>query len=404
MAYHLPFDGSNDYVSFNDIYPNGTTGFDFSITWEPTQLNTSYDIIVGNNTTQSGGANRHAIYQRLTELEVAFIIGGSRRLINTSGAGLSVGTVKTVRVTYDGSNLTVFIDGTQVGQVSASGTVSATTGGLKRFGRNGPQYGHIKLYSAEFKDSVNGTVINSYDPTISEGAGDPILIDKVGGNHGTLHSFSATPFVYHYDFLNPSKEDTTTDNCLKLTSASESISLPLIGSYNVDAHLTDGTTVNFTGSGTLLIDGTTPREITKVVGNDSNNDVFYDCNQSPATAPAIPELINNQNGTIGGGATYETVIDTVTFTTGDYATLPLFVTAQSANSDYREYSAGTTAGATISGFSDGVILNGGTVTSPITLTQTGIAQIKNATLDDVDATGATGDVTIIDCEVEDVTG
>jgi len=203
-------------------------------------------------------------------------------------------------------------------------------------------------------------------------------------------------------------DESINDNCLKLTSASESISLPLIGAYDVDAYLTDGSTVNFTGSGTLVISGATPREITKVIGNDSNNGVFYDFNRSPATAPVVPELINNQNGLMVGFTVptsgYLQAIEKQVFTTDDYPDLPTFVTAESSNSDYREYLAGTTAGATISGFSDGVIINGGTVTSPITLTQTGIAQIKNATLDDIDATGATGDVTIIDCGVEDVTG
>ena len=299
----------------------------------------------------------------------------------------------------ESNNIELFVDGQSLGTKNNSGSI--TFNRLLYQNSTTTSKSHIKLYALQF--SWGGQLKHSYNTTLSAETGDTLLIDEVGGNHATFTFAQTDRFVYYYDFLNEELDESINDNCLKLTSASESISLPLSGAYDVDAHLTDGTTINYTGSGTLVINGSTPKQVKKVVGNDSNNQVFYDCNRSPAAAPVVPELINGQDGAIIGGATYEPIIDTVTFTTGDYPDLPTFVTAESANSDYREYLAGTTAGATISGFSDGVIINGGTVTSPITLTQTGIAVFKNATLDDVDATGAAGDVAISDCEVNDVT-
>ena len=389
-----------------------------------------------------------------------------------------------LELSVSGESLTLPLVGSYTGTIETYSGVITNISGTGQRVITGATLTQITKITAT--DS-NGSHI--YNPTVSAEAGGTLLIDEVGGNHGTLNGFSSSnPFVYYYDFLNPESEDTTADNCLVLpanrpngeqldlvtganssrefdlkvefsqsglslilgatSSAAEHLAVFFGGdiirigmqflnySFTLNTNLTNYTdliTLEFNLTANTLTakqDGVALAETFDVgtrgfklpveafrtsaeinlhsisfISHDFPDDSrFYDFNRSPATAPVVPELINNQNGTILGGATYEPIIDTVTFTTGDYATLPLFVTAESANSDYREYLSGTTAGATISGFSDGVIINGGTVTSPITLTQTGIAQIKNATCDDIDATGATGDVTIIDCEVEDVTG
>jgi len=383
-----------------------------------------------------------------------------------------------LELSVSGESLTLPLVGSYTGTIETYAGVITNISGTGQRVITGATLTQITKITAT--DS-NGS--HHYNPTLSAEAGGTLLIDEVGGNHGTLNGFSSSnPFVYYYDFLNPSEEDTTNDNCLVFENSSNHLIIDNLAGVNTfkfklaqdlptptepnasffdgrkDGSLTtsDGSDSWFSyysnGSFTWGVDITNVKlngvainrfapvavsandvieltcaasaSPTVTIGNKFDNlkplvglalksiEVFsggnlvrfYDFNRTAATAPVVPELINGQNGTMVGGATYEPIIDTVTFTTGDYATLPLFVTAESANSDYREYLAGTTAGATISGFSDGVIINGGTVTSPITLTQTGIAQIKNATCDDIDATGATGDVTIIDCEVEDVTG
>jgi hypothetical protein len=62
------------------------------------------------------------------------------------------------------------------------------------------------------------------------------------------------------------------------------------------------------------------------------------------------------------------------------------------------------AAKTLTGFSNGLIYQDGSVDRDLVLTTTGTAQFKNMKMLDVDATGATGDVLIIDSEAQNVTG
>lgn len=98
------------------------------------------------------------------------------------------------------------------------------------------------------------------------------------------------------------------------------------------------------------------------------------------------------------------VVDRQVFTASDYATLSGFQTAENGNADIREYRPTTTTGATLTGFTDGVIIEGGAVTSPITISTTGDCFINNATLDDVTVSGQTGNTYIENCEAQNVAG
>lgn len=313
MAYYLEFDGSvGAYVNVPSWTPQSADDWSFEV-----EIQTSNDI-----TTDQLVIGREGYFKLYINSGKIGILHRSKWA--TSGfiqAPATANTFYLVRGEFDGTEIRLYFDNVLVASETGR-NLAAEQGNNNTTSISGlAQYRRLKngarVYSAKLYDDATQTNLSRhYNPTLSAEAGGTLLIDEVGGEHGTLNGFSSNPFVYYYDFLNPSEEDTTADNCLKLTSASESISLPLIGAYDVDAYLTDGSTVNFTGSGTLVISGATPREITKVIGNDSNNDVFYDFNRSAATAPVVPELINGQNGTIVGGATYEPIIEKQVFTVG----------------------------------------------------------------------------------------
>ena len=190
MAYLLRFNGSTDHVVLPDIV-GGASEFEISFDWAPTSLSAGYGIVFGNNNGSS--ATRNAVYQRSNgEMEVAFIIGGSRRKIDTSGAGLSVGTRKTLLITYNGSTLVVKIDGSTVGSMSASGNESSGSGGIDDIGRNISTYADIDLYAMDIEATVSGTqTVVTYDPSATGGTG-TVLEDTTGSNDGTLTNFSGT--------------------------------------------------------------------------------------------------------------------------------------------------------------------------------------------------------------------
>jgi hypothetical protein len=62
------------------------------------------------------------------------------------------------------------------------------------------------------------------------------------------------------------------------------------------------------------------------------------------------------------------------------------------------------AAKTLTGFSNGLIYQDGSVDRDLVLTTTGKVIFNNMKMLDVDATGATGDVLIIDSEAQNVTG
>jgi len=94
-------------------------------------------------------------------------------------------------------------------------------------------------------------------------------------------------------------EDELRDYGLKLTTASETLSMPMIGAYDVDVNYTDGTSVNRTGTGTLVENGATAAHIFSVTGSDSEGSIYYDCNQANSQG-YVPELIQGKHGTLSG--------------------------------------------------------------------------------------------------------
>ena len=119
----------------------------------------------------------------------------------------------------------------------------------------------------------------------------------------------------------------------------------------------------------------------------------------------IHDTIGGLVATTGGVENgFEAVSEPQTFTAIDYPLLSSLVAAES-NADYLcTYTGASSFGAVISDFPKSLIIEDGEFTSEVTLTTTGTTIFNNMTLDDVDATGATGDVLIIDSEAQNVTG
>ena len=120
----------------------------------------------------------------------------------------------------------------------------------------------------------------------------------------------------------------------------------------------------------------------------------------------IPDTVGGNHATIVSAATtgWQPLVDTQVFTGVDYPLLSSLVTSESNASYLTKYLGANSLGATISDFPTGLVIEDGEFTSTVTLTNTGITQFKNMKMLDVDATGATGDVLIIDSEVQNVTG
>lgn len=128
---------------------------------------------------------------------------------------------------------------------------------------------------------------------------------------------------------------------------------------------------------------------------------FYDA----TNGTEVVELISGRRPTLTGFqvGSFTPVIPVEVFTDADYTTLQLFANNQNFMDYHAKYQPTTTTGATISGFANGLTIDGGTVSSTVTLTTTGSTFIQNLTADDIDATGAVA-VYINNCEVADVTG
>jgi hypothetical protein len=121
---------------------------------------------------------------------------------------------------------------------------------------------------------------------------------------------------------------------------------------------------------------------------------------------SIPDIVGGFNATLynNGNSGWEPIVDIQTFTATEYPLLSSMVTAESSASYLTKYLAPNSVGGTISGFANGLVIEDGEFTSNIVLTTTGLTQLNNMNLLDVDATGAAGDVLLENCEVDDVTG
>lgn len=228
--YGLTFDGLGNYLTF-EATQEGSTSFDLEFEWTPTSLAESFDPLFSSDTSDSN--TRHGVFQKSdNELEVSFIIGGARTVVNTTGAALSVGTRKNLRVSYDGSSLSVFIDGAPVGSVAASGTVSATGGGIDTIGKNSTNYGNFQLHFFRF---TFGTDNRYYDCNVANNQ--QYVPELIQGKHGTMVGFPApSGYVRELDSHGGVEFDGTQ------RAVAGSITLP--ATWRVDAYVTTGTLAN----------------------------------------------------------------------------------------------------------------------------------------------------------------
>ena len=186
------------------------------------------------------------------------------------------------------------------------GTVSAVSGS-----------GAYSIDGSTPKEFIGLTVtdtngIHIYDPSTLDGLL-PLIADTSLGQNATVNGGAA--FIYYFDFINDPIDEGLRDNGLKLTTASEQVSLPLIGAYDVTATYDDDSTGNFTGSSSLIIDGSTPKFIKSISGTDSAGAVFYNANQDAGTTD-LPELLQGKDGTLIGSPAYEPIIPRQVLTIG----------------------------------------------------------------------------------------
>jgi hypothetical protein len=160
---------------------SGATSFDVEIDFVPRVVSTGYTPVFSNN--DGGASTRHAMYLwGGSRAEIAFIIGGTRRTINSPAGTFASGTRYKVNVVYNGSTLQMLVNGTSVASTTATGTVGGASG-LNTIGANltetRPQ---IDLYG--YKITENGSLVRNYDPSASGGSG-TILPEIVSSQNGT---------------------------------------------------------------------------------------------------------------------------------------------------------------------------------------------------------------------------
>ena len=196
MSYYLNFNVDREEVFFADSI-GGASEFEIVLDFAPNSLSESYGPVLTNN--QSNTAARNGIYTRPSgELEVAFIIDGSRVVYDTSGAGLAVDVRSIISIVYDGSTLKTFSDGIEVGSRSATGTLGGTPPGITGFHNHITGKQRFQLYNCRFiKD---GVLISEYDPSESDGTG-LVLTDIIGTKDGTLDKFPTddSQWVFYSD-------------------------------------------------------------------------------------------------------------------------------------------------------------------------------------------------------------
>lgn len=114
---------------------------------------------------------------------------------------------------------------------------------------------------------------------------------------------------------------------LKLTTASESISIPFVGAYDINLTDSDDVVTNYTGSGTFTLTGTVPVFIKLIAGTHDNGYEVFDFNQTSGnevtshTSTLICTIVGTTSGfipivpkhilSLGTGKDFETYPDWV---------------------------------------------------------------------------------------------
>lgn len=138
-----------------------------------------------------------------------------------------------------------------------------------------------------------------------------------------------------------------------------------------------------------------------------SDDVTYSWDCTTGDATKIIDTVGNNHATITNGSTtkWQPIVPVDVYTNGDYATLSSFNSAQNSDTtNQKEYRAGSTVGGTLTGFPKGLTLNGGDITTALTVSTSGLTQIVELTATDIDASSATGDVYLLNVEADNVTG
>ena len=122
-----------------------------------------------------------------------------------------------------------------------------------------------------------------------------------------------------------------------LNAASQSISYPLVGAWSGTITYSDDTTAAVSGSGTYVVNGSTPVIITTFDVTDSNGGHLYD-----HTTDDVDQIIDTEGGNHASIINAPTsgpmpVVEKQVFTQADYATAPQFVDAEKARTEFCEY-------------------------------------------------------------------
>lgn len=121
--------------------------------------------------------------------------------------------------------------------------------------------------------------------------------------------------------------------CLSLPTASESLSIPFVGAYDIDLLEDDDTSTNYTGTGTFVLDGTTAINIKEIKGTDTNGFHYMDFDRETFdNTNEVPSVTSSLVTTVTAG-TLEPITPTDSYTVipaggGDYLTTDAGVEAQ----------------------------------------------------------------------------
>lgn len=304
----------------------------------------------------------------------------------------------TIRLVLKDGNLSAYQDGVQLALLSGSET-GITKGFLiedtQLFTRNNEGLS-LFYFTYASNDFPADSRYWNFDKTFGA-----VINDEFNNQPLTLVGFPAASGSV--------RDDTGEIVGYRLATGSQTITFPFIGSY--DVNLTDELDVvtNYTGSGSLVINGSTPITITALSGNDSGGNVNYDFTTGDNSR--IIETIQGKHATVVNAETsgFMPIIEKYVFTDADYSSLVNLNTAESGrtNGAVEYWQESALAGTTLTGFVEGLILKGvnplAEITTPLTLTTTGYTEINNLICDDIIATGMTGKGYIINSEVQDVT-
>jgi chitodextrinase len=163
----LSFNGTNAWVTVPDSASLDITRMTLEAWVNPTALGSAWRTVIfketsGNNTTYDLYANRN------TQVPNAQVnIGGERNVNGT--AQIPLNTWTHLAATYDGANLTLYVNGTQVGTLALTGNIVLSTGVLRIGGNTAfpewfqGQIDEIRVYNkaltqAEIQTDMNKSV------------------------------------------------------------------------------------------------------------------------------------------------------------------------------------------------------------------------------------------------------